>query len=333
MTWLALSGRELKALLVLTIIGCSIVGVGWLYFYLGPCKTKLDLLFLIDTSKSVTNSELESVNEFCEKIVNHENIHLDEKTAVRVGFSRFSLTSEWLNSSFNYMTSKQEISDVLRSVNSTENIRLRINTNTSAAIEFVANKAFLATRNKSRKTVILITDGVSDVRNIFPNGTCRIPKIKDRLGRQVCPRTSLPEKQLRQQSEILKNQGFLIIAVQIGNKTKSQLPVIVQDDSKIYKVDDYEALGGITDELSKRFCRKSWWIIFIPGVFTALMVLIKIWLGYAEARTLDRETIENVHVLESKKNNDLRNKREETENLIKSSKKTKAPPPPPPIRK
>lgn len=292
MPLLVLSSTELKGLLILTLLGCSVVTTGWLYLYFGPCKTRLDLLFLVDTSQSVTDSDLASVTHFCKEVISNKNIHLNEETAVRIGFSRFSLRAEWLNSSFDFMTSKNEMDQVMKTVNSTDNRYLRINTNTSAALEFINAKVYNKTRKNSRKTVIMITDGVSDVRNIFPNGTCKDLKIRDKRGRMVCKRTLIPESILKSQTTDLSNKGFSIIAVQIGDQAKSQLLSIT---SNVYRVDDYNALGSITDELSKGFCRKSWWVILIPGIFTAALVLVKIWLGYAEVKALDKATIENVH--------------------------------------
>ena len=337
MTLLALSNVELKGLMILTLIGCSVVASGWLYLYFGPCKTKLDLLFLIDTSKSVTNSNLYSVTSFCKDIINHKNIHL-KPSSVKVGFSRFSLQADWLNSSYKFVSSKNDVKEVLSSLNSTNNPFLRINTNTSAALEFVKNRVQNQTRPNSRKTVIIITDGVSDVRNIYSNGTCRITKITDKKGRQVCPRTSLDDNLLFNQSGQLINEGFSILAIQIGNSSQSQLHLITQDPSKIYTVGDYDSLGEITDILSKSFCRKSWWIIFVPGVFTLMLISVKLWLGYAEAKEIDKATLKNIEVLNNKRfeaesstqllENLKPQDQDKHSQISQKSQKARAPPPP-----
>jgi len=194
-------------------------------FFVTECSGKpADVFFLIDSSGSISPKDFNKEISFVQNIVGHFDIRRD---VTRVGIINFSHDAEMvvaLNDSLNKAQLADEIADLVHSSGGT---------NTAEALKLVRQQGFAASveRPDVAKVVIVLTDGLS----------------RD-------------EQATAREARMVHARGINVYAVGIGQGVDMmEIRNIASDPSEnyVFKVDDFNSLETIKDQLASKTCTEK----------------------------------------------------------------------------
>ncbi|KAK7009740.1 collagen alpha-4(VI) chain [Biomphalaria glabrata] len=191
------------------------------------CHRSADIVFLVDTSTSIWSVHFNThMKTFLKEVISTFHIGpgpLD----TRVGVILFG-TYHYVEFD---LSKYKNVADTLKAVERMTYRRGNTQTNTHAALEYVAENMFNSShgfRPNSFKTVIAITDGVS------------------RYGRKTTDA-----------AKFLKNQGVTIFAIGVGNNTNNiELREMASSPSYLFffQVKDFKSLTNVEKRLTRLEC-------------------------------------------------------------------------------
>lgn len=257
----------------------------------GPCRT--DLMLMMDDSGSIPDQDFNKVKTFILDLANNENIkdQLD-KGNIEIGTATFSQCPKWMSQEScesqygvkfvsNSYTLKQTVKGYERMGGSTDIIK---------ALEFVDSQMLLSARSNTDKMLLFMTDGKSADSNGNPQDFGVIKSV----------------------AENLKNKGVKVFAIAVGESdadfNQNELEIISSatcekdgadnarvcknSDQFIIKVDNFDGLGKIVDDLAEQVCEHQYWMAAIPIALAIAFVVLRIWLDRREASSLEKDAKE-----------------------------------------
>jgi len=293
----------------IAIAFCMALGEA-LYFILAPCQSKVDMIFMLDTSQSVSENDLKNMTNFCETIIKHKNVEENGQSII----AQFSHIPEFiLENDSRYIADTDVISSNL------ENFKqLGYYTNTWGALRFIDNLMVNAEFKRNDTTVknvlFFVTDGNSEVPNQYQlmeanhdgNKTCREQRITDKKGNSVCPRIAQPIELITETARSIEGKNVEIYAVGVAAANETELLAIAGDETRTFKVDNFEKLDGVAGALVEQLCTIHWWLLSIPAAVMVLGFLIQILLSQLEVRKHKAEEDECAQALKEGKGTQLR---------------------------
>lgn len=287
-----------KTLYISIAIAVCVAAGQALYFLLAPCKSKVDMIFMLDTSQSVKEADLQNMKQFVNTIVNHENVKDNGQSTI----AQFSHMSEFiLQNDSRYISDTEKISSNLNQFK-----QLQTFTDTWGALKFIDNSMINAEFKRNASNVLFfLTDGTSEVPNMSQymvenqegNLNCLQEKIIDLKNRTKCPRTAQPIEFIKKSAQSIKSQGVDIYAIGVGQFNDTELMAIAGDESKIIRVDNFEELDGVAGVLVENLCTIHWWLLSIPVAIFVLGILIQLLLSFIEVRKLAEDEAELAEAL------------------------------------
>lgn len=179
-------------------------------------EMEADIMFLVDSSRSIGYENFQKMKTFMKKLVNQSDVGLDQ---VRIGVVQFSSTSreEFL---LNQYTTKNDIIMAIEKMSLIEE-----NTLTGAALEFVSDyfKPAKGARPHVKKILILITDGEA-------------------------------QDEVKTPAEALRNNSITIYAVGVFNANKQQLLEISGKPEMVFYVENFDVLKDIEGRITLGIC-------------------------------------------------------------------------------
>ncbi|KAJ1162754.1 hypothetical protein NDU88_003219 [Pleurodeles waltl] len=181
-----------------------------------------DILFLVDESWSVGESNFQLIKEFLSSIISSfQNVITVGKDGIRFGVALYGDAPRMSMEFSDYVT----IEEVLLAVRNL--VYGGGNTRTGDALAFLANTVFdpSISREEAAKIVILLTDGKSG--------------------------DSVEEK-----AELLQDKGVTVFAIGIQNADRAELKKIASEpfEEHVMYVDSFQALQGILPKITRRIC-------------------------------------------------------------------------------
>lgn len=250
-----------KILFIVCFVLILIILVEACRLFFLPCKSETDLIFMLDSSGSVNDTEYAQMLNFTENLIKHDNVYLDDDDGVQVAVAQFSDVPKMIvNITYDDAIIKAQLQQARR---------LGFNTDITAALDYVANTILpTCERSQAKHILIFMTDGRSDP----PQSIEQIGNAADKLKELNTEIFSIEIGQAYLETEIWR------IASGIGEKAKY-----------VYAVESFNALTGITDSLGEKLCTPNYWLLVIPiVVLIALFILIK-YLDWREVRQLTRD--------------------------------------------
>ncbi|XP_078260718.1 collagen alpha-3(VI) chain-like [Rhinoraja longicauda] len=176
---------------------------------------KRDIVFLVDGSENVGNTNVHLVHDFISNIIESLDIGADR---VRVGMAQFSHNAK---AEF-YLDAYSTKSDILNHI---KGLRLKGGTtlNTGSALDFVLRNLFIKNKG-SRKE-----QGVPQFLVVFAGG---------RSAEAVKPH-----------ADALKRDGITIFAVGVRNADPAQLEEIASDRSLVFSVKEFHNLANVRERV------------------------------------------------------------------------------------
>lgn len=285
--------KNSKGVLIVSIVISVLVALGeTLYFLLAPCESQVDIIFMLDTSHSVNDSERQKMTDFCESIITNDIVKENGQSII----GQFSYKSEFILPDSNSYISDTEI--ITQNLNNFT--ALKKFTNTWGALEFVNNEMVNANnrRENVKNVLFFLTDGESEVPNQYhymekdqeDNFDCRVDKVIDKRERTVCPKTSQNLDLISETAQNISSKNVEIYAIGVANANRTELLTIAcGDESKIKQVDGFDELDGLVGELVEQLCEIHWWLLIIPAGIMVLGILIQIFLSQLEVRKLKND--------------------------------------------
>ncbi|KAK3605643.1 hypothetical protein CHS0354_032595 [Potamilus streckersoni] len=181
-----------------------------------------DMLFLLDSSGSISPAQFEKIKSFVKTVINSLDIFPNH---TRVAVATFSQTT---NFEF-HLGQHNSAADLFKAIDSVT--RSGEGTRLSAALETIFSQGFQGAREGVPKIIVLITDGHS-----------KYPALARVLARRA------------------RNDGFLIYTVGIGNQTDdNELWHIASspEDRFFFRIDDPNYLKNIKESLDKTPCKET----------------------------------------------------------------------------
>ncbi|XP_072356927.1 cartilage matrix protein [Scyliorhinus torazame] len=189
----------------------------------GLCKTKpTDLVFIIDSSRSVRPSEFEQVKVFVSQVIESLDIN---PNATQVGVVNYAST---VKNEFTLNAHRNKAS-VLRAVSQIQ--PLSSGTMTGLAIQFAKNIAFRESHgariktNAASKVAIIVTDG-------------------------------RPQDRVRESATQAKQTGIEIFAIGVGRAEMNSLREIASEplEEHLDYVESYSAIEKLSNKFKEAFC-------------------------------------------------------------------------------
>uniref|UniRef100_A0A670ZUB7 Collagen type VI alpha 6 chain n=1 Tax=Pseudonaja textilis TaxID=8673 RepID=A0A670ZUB7_PSETE len=180
-------------------------------------KMKADVMFLVDSSGSISHQDFEKMKKFMQELVDKCSVGLDE---VQFGVVQFSSTNKeefQLNSSKDYI------------INAIGNMaQMQQNTYTGKALQFVSDyfKPAKRARPSVNKILILLTDGEA-------------------------------HDNVREPSSALRKEGTIIYAIGIKDANHEELEIMAGSKDYWFYMPSFEGLENITTNLSNQLCINS----------------------------------------------------------------------------
>uniref|UniRef100_A0A670ZUD5 Collagen type VI alpha 6 chain n=1 Tax=Pseudonaja textilis TaxID=8673 RepID=A0A670ZUD5_PSETE len=177
-------------------------------------KMKADVMFLVDSSGSISHQDFEKMKKFMQELVDKCSVGLDE---VQFGVVQFSSTNKeefQLNSSKDYI------------INAIGNMaQMQQNTYTGKALQFVSDyfKPAKRARPSVNKILILLTDGEA-------------------------------HDNVREPSSALRKEGVIIYSIGITGANVTQLVEISGAPNNMFYLKDYDVLKYIEKDIMFRIC-------------------------------------------------------------------------------
>ncbi|XP_062581120.1 collagen alpha-4(VI) chain-like [Saccostrea cucullata] len=187
------------------------------------CKSKLDIVFLLDASYSEGQTNFNKQLKFVEDFVNQFSVGPD---ATQISVVTFATTVH--NAfSLNAHSTKPSVISAIQSVSYRPGA-----TYTDKALSYAETTSFLPQnggRADAEKIVIVLTDGQSSSHS----------------------KTLL-------QAQSLHSSGVEVIAVGIGNSvSNSELEAIASDQAHVFQVQDFDLLHTIQNQLTNAACQQA----------------------------------------------------------------------------
>ncbi|XP_061852896.1 collagen alpha-6(VI) chain [Colius striatus] len=181
------------------------------------CKQmKADVVFLVDSSKSIGKEDFQKMKNFMRQLVNRTDVGADRVQIGVVQFSREPKEEFKLNT---YST-KRDILDAIDTISP-----LQHTTRTGAALKFMLQylHAGSGSRHAVKKVVVLITDGKS-------------------------------QDEVKGPATVLRDNGIIIYSVGIFNANKTQLEEISGKREMVFYVENFDILSQIESDLVFDIC-------------------------------------------------------------------------------
>ncbi|XP_060541857.1 collagen alpha-6(VI) chain-like [Pantherophis guttatus] len=177
-------------------------------------KMKADVMFLVDSSGSISHQDFEKMKKFMQELIDKCSVGQDE---VQFGVVQFSSTNKeefQLNSSKDYI------------INAIGNMaQMQQNTYTGKALQFVSDyfKPAKGARPSVNKILILLTDGEA-------------------------------HDDVREPASALRKEGVIIYSIGITGANVTQLVEISGAPKKMFYLKDYDVLKYIENDIVFRIC-------------------------------------------------------------------------------
>ncbi|XP_051887462.1 collagen alpha-3(VI) chain-like isoform X1 [Pristis pectinata] len=177
--------------------------------------SKRDIVFLIDGSDNVGNTNAPFVRDFLTSIIENLDIGSDRVQIGLVQYSNYAETEFYLNT---YSSEDEIMSHV-------EGLRLRGTTtlNTGAALDYVLRNHFTRSSG-SRKG-----DGVPQLLVLITAGRSR--------------------DDIKRSAEALKQAAIMILAVGTGSTDPAQLKEMANDPSLVFRVQEFQSLPNVQEQV------------------------------------------------------------------------------------
>nr|XP_009686259.1 PREDICTED: collagen alpha-6(VI) chain [Struthio camelus australis] len=189
------------------------------------CKRveRLDIVFVIDSSGSISSSQYQAMKDFMTALVNKSDVSPE---GVQFGALKYSHQPEALFY-LNKYTTKLEITEAIQSDQP-------IGQSTYTAKALIYSETFFTEAHGSRKSrripqvLIVITDGVS-------HDTDMLSEVAQRL----------------------RNKGIIIYAVGVEGANRNELLAMAGSEDKCFYVDTFEGLENLTGNITSDICDLS----------------------------------------------------------------------------
>uniref|UniRef100_A0A8B9QCN7 VWFA domain-containing protein n=1 Tax=Apteryx owenii TaxID=8824 RepID=A0A8B9QCN7_APTOW len=223
-----------------------------LYFLV--CKNlRADIVFLVDSSKSIRPAEFQKVKDFMQSFVTKVDVGLDN---VRIGLLQFSseIREEFQLDRYSTMT------DLQRAIQEMQQIKTR--TLTGKALTFAASyfDRYRGGRPELKQYLIVITDGKSQDPVKIPARAIRdkgitiyaIDMLKANNSQLLEIVANLPAA-----VRALKEDGINLVAVGVSTTSRAELQEIIGDQERFFFAQSYDSLESIHKNLMQIVCEKS----------------------------------------------------------------------------
>jgi len=281
--------QSCKIISIVTSICLTLTGLSFAWTIFGPCSA--DVMLMLDDSGSVSNQNFGKVKEFVRTLANDEQIkdQMDREN-VYIGMATFSECPKWMSQedcsstqySQKYVHNSYSLNKILSDYTRMESI-----TDMIKALEFVDKQMMRHARESSDKILLFMADGNSQGKNNQPQSVATIAELADSL----------------------KNKGVEIFVIAVGDETNQrELEAISSSTCKntgtdtgrvcknsekyIIKVDNFDGLDGIIEDLAGQVCNHQYWMAGIPILVLILFIIVKIALDRREANSLKRDADE-----------------------------------------
>ncbi|KAI5086807.1 collagen alpha-6(VI) chain, partial [Silurus meridionalis] len=182
-----------------------------------------DVVFLVDDSSSISNEAFKSMKFFMNSVVNNTEVGKDNVRFCTILYSDTPKTKFPLNQYY----SKREVRDAISALEQQGG-----NTYTASALLYSLNYFSEASGGRSKKGVpqmlFVITDG------------------------EATDHYDLPKS-----SNELHKHGVSVYGIGVAEAKITELETITKDKSKIFKVDDFEALKTLQFNISSVICNNT----------------------------------------------------------------------------
>jgi len=243
---------------------------------------------MLDDSGSVSDANFAKVKEFVKTLANDDKIKDQmDKENVHIGMATFSDCPKWMSQdqcsstqfSQKYVHNSFSLNKILDDYTRMESI-----TDMIKALEFVDENMMKVARESSDKILLFMTDGNSQDKNNQPQSVATIAGLADGL----------------------KNKGVKIFVIAVGDKTNQREleaissstcesvgldteRVCADTEKYIIKVDNFDGLDGIIEDLAGQVCNHQFWMAGIPILIAILFIIVRIALDRREANSLIRD--------------------------------------------
>ncbi|XP_076454604.1 uncharacterized protein LOC143289502 [Babylonia areolata] len=185
------------------------------------CKDKLDLVFILDSSGSVSVKDFERAKQFAAHVVDAMNVSQDATRIADIVYG----TDVHIHFDFNNITAVK--SNLLNTT------KFGGGTNTSGALDQARAILYDSTygaRENVKKVAVLVTDGMS---NSFLD--------------------------TKRAARLLKDQGTTVFAIGIGNINRKELEAVASDPvcSHVFILDGFDKIYSIITEIQKSVCEAN----------------------------------------------------------------------------
>ena len=240
---------------------------------------------MLDDSGSVVDEDFSKVKAFVRTLANDDKIKDQmDKENVHIGMATFSDCPKWMSQeqcsstqlSQKYVHNSYSLNRIL-----SEYTRMESITDMIKALEFVDENMMKAARESSDKILLFMTDGNSQDKNNQPQSIATIAGLADQL----------------------KNKGVKIFVIAVGAKTNQREleaissatcestgldteRVCTDTEKYIIKVDNFDGLDGIIEDLAGQVCNHQFWMAGIPILIAILFIIVRIALDRREANSL-----------------------------------------------
>jgi len=246
---------------------------------------------MLDDSGSVSNENFAKVKQFVKTLANDDQIKDQmDKENVQIGLATFSDCPKWMSQeqcsstqlSQKYVHNSYSLNKILSDYTRQESI-----TDMIKALEFVDENMMKAARESSDKILLFMTDGNSQDKNNQPQSVATIAELADGL----------------------KNKGVKIFVIAVGDKTNQREleaissstckstgldtgRVCTDNEKYIIKVDNFDGLDEIIEDLAGQVCNHQFWMAGIPILIAILFIIVRIALDRREANSLKNDAAE-----------------------------------------
>lgn len=180
----------------------------------------LELVFVVDSSNSLSSDDFTRAKFFMENVVDAFNIASDKTRVSVITYSNTPTVEFYLNS----YTVKSTLKNAI------QNLPFRTgSTNTASALQSAVNNVFSSSRSSAAKVIIVITDGQSN----------------DRLYTQHA-------------ADNARNDGIILFSVGVGNSIDNgELNYMASKPSctHVFTVSGYDEIKALKEELIQSSCR------------------------------------------------------------------------------
>ncbi|XP_037310495.2 collagen alpha-6(VI) chain-like [Pungitius pungitius] len=182
-----------------------------------------DIIFLVDTSKSISKTQFKDMQTFMKTVVNQTKVGQEN--------TRFGLLSYSTTPTRHFDLKDHDCKlDVLKGID-IKNPE-RDDTYTSRALNF--SLEFFDAKYGGRRE-----RGVPQILMVITDGEATDPY------------------DLKKNSDALRKRGVNVVSIGVKNALKTELEIMADDPSKVFFVDNFEELSTLYRQMSNIFCRKK----------------------------------------------------------------------------